>query len=152
MYTICSPSSEVICWFGPVCVHYSRGNKSLAKSFVRIPLNSFFGCQQQQGKMNENPTVREFCQNTQDLRVVNSMCQNVSCRNCNRKRKLTDVGTEILKRRRPHKVFWNIISLSTVRCVTTNSVSLYFVCECACVCVFQKLCRNQVGGRETDWW
>ena len=78
----------------------------LSEKLCQDPLEKFFGCQRQRGRVNENPTVHEFCQNTQALRVVNSMCQNVSRGNCRRKRKLTDVETEnmpLIKRRRSHK-------------------------------------------------
>ena len=50
----------------------------LSDKLCQDPLEKFFGCQRQQGGVNENPTVREFCKNTQALRVVNSMCPNVS--------------------------------------------------------------------------
>ncbi len=39
------------------------------------PLEQFFGCQRQIGRTHENPTVKEFWQNTQALRVVNSFCR-----------------------------------------------------------------------------
>ena len=39
-------------------------------------------CQRQRGDVNENPTVQEFCQNTQALRVINSVRHDVrgNCR------------------------------------------------------------------------
>ena len=39
------------------------------------PLEKFFGCQRQRGKTNENPSVQQFCKNTQALRVINGTCQ-----------------------------------------------------------------------------
>ena len=44
------------------------------------PLENFFGCQWQfseRGGTHDNPTVKEFQQNTQALRVVNSFCRPV---------------------------------------------------------------------------
>ena len=78
----------------------------LSEKLCQDPLDSFFGCQRQRGRVNENPTVHEFCQNTQALRVVNSICQNVVKGNCCRKREKTHVEVEnrpLMKRRRVHK-------------------------------------------------
>ena len=49
-----------------------------AKSFLseRIsqdPLEKFFGRQRQRGAVNENPSVHQFLQNNQSLRVVDSI-------------------------------------------------------------------------------
>ena len=46
------------------------------------PLENFFGCQRQRGATNDNPTVQEFLDNTQSLRVVNSFCRGAVKRNC----------------------------------------------------------------------
>ena len=48
----------------------------MSKKLCQDPLVNFFGCQQQRGKSNENPTG--FFLNTQALRVINMECQNVS--------------------------------------------------------------------------
>ena len=54
----------------------------LSERLTQDPLEKFFGMQRQRGNTNENPTVQEFCANTQALRVVNSVCGNVSRGNC----------------------------------------------------------------------
>ena len=54
----------------------------LSEKLTQDPLEKFFGMQRQRGSTNENPTVQEFCTNTQALRVVNSVCGNVSRGNC----------------------------------------------------------------------
>ena len=54
----------------------------LSERLTQDPLEKFFGMQRQRGSTNENPTVQEFCANTQALRVVNSVCGNVSRGNC----------------------------------------------------------------------
>ena len=82
----------------------------LSEKLCQDPL---FGCQRQRGRVNENPTVQEFCTNTQALRVVNSMCQNVSRGNCRgRKSKPLDFQKENMplpKRRRHHKYPFDIV-------------------------------------------
>ena len=54
----------------------------LSERISQDPLEKFFGCQRQRGGVNENPTVQEFCQNTQALRVINSVRRDVrgNCR------------------------------------------------------------------------
>ena len=50
----------------------------LSEKISQDPLEKFFGIQRQRGRVNENPSVHEFCQNTQALRVIDSVCANVS--------------------------------------------------------------------------
>eukprot|EP00731_Ephydatia_muelleri_P018851 Em0011g891a len=45
----------------------------LSEKINQDPLEKFFGCQRQRGGANDNPTVTEFCKNTQALRVVASL-------------------------------------------------------------------------------
>ena len=45
-------------------------------------LEKFFGCQRQIGGTHDNPTVQEFQQNTQALRVINSFGRPVANGNC----------------------------------------------------------------------
>ena len=81
-------------------------NSFLSEKLCQDPLEKFLGCQRQRGGVNENPTVNEFCKNTQALRVVNSLCQNVSQGNCRGKRPGLYDGQEntpLLKRRIYHK-------------------------------------------------
>ena len=49
----------------------------LSEKIGQDPLEKFFGVQRQRGRVNENPSMHEFCQNTQALRVINSVCLNV---------------------------------------------------------------------------
>lgn len=46
------------------------------------PLENFFGCQRQRGRTSDNPDVKEYYQNTQALRVVNSLCRAPVRGNC----------------------------------------------------------------------
>ena len=50
----------------------------LSEKISQDPLEQFFGCQRQRGRSSDNPNVKEFCKNTQALRVVNSLCTNVT--------------------------------------------------------------------------
>ena len=54
------------------------------------PLENFFGCQRQRGGTHDNPTVKEFQQNTQALRVVNSFCRPTVKGNCRGNSETTD--------------------------------------------------------------
>ena len=54
-----------------------------------MPRN-FFGCQWQRGGTHDNPTVKEFQQNTHALRVVNSFCRPVVKGNCRGNMKVID--------------------------------------------------------------
>lgn len=42
----------------------------LSNNISQDPLENYFGCQWQHGGTNDNPTVNEFNNNTQALRVV----------------------------------------------------------------------------------
>ena len=78
----------------------------LSGKLCQDPLEKFFGCQRQRGGVNENPTVHEFCSNTQALRVVNSFCQDVSRGNCRGQIRKIDLEKENIplpKRRKHHK-------------------------------------------------
>lgn len=57
-------------------------NVFLSRRICQDPLEKFFGCQRQIGGMHDNPSVKEFQQNTQSLRVVNSFCREVAKGNC----------------------------------------------------------------------
>ena len=54
----------------------------LSEKLCQDPLEKFFGCQRQRGRVNENPNVRDFCKNTQALRVINSFCRDPVKSNC----------------------------------------------------------------------
>lgn len=65
------------------------------------PLEKFFGLQRQRGGVNENPNVKEFLDNTQALRVINSVCGDVRGNvRGGEKRRLCDADLEPLKKRR----------------------------------------------------
>ena len=82
-------------------------NSFLSEKLCQDPLEKFFGCQRQRGGVNDNPTVQEFCINTQALRVVNSLCDSLnSTGNCHGRKRLeyteTHACAPLLKRRKPH--------------------------------------------------
>ena len=54
----------------------------LSERLCQDPLEKFFGCQRQRGATNENPSVKDFCKNSQALRVVNSVCSDIKRGNC----------------------------------------------------------------------
>lgn len=58
----------------------------LSEKTSQDPLEKFFGNQRQRGGVNENPTMQEFCKNTQALRVINNVCGEVRGNCCGRKR------------------------------------------------------------------
>ena len=66
----------------------------LSNNICQDPLEQFFGCQRQRGGTSDNPNVKEFCQNTQALRVVDSFCRGPVRGNCRLKR---DCHTQIDK-------------------------------------------------------
>ena len=47
----------------------------LSEHLSQDPLEKFFGCQRQRGGTHDNPSVQEFCKNTQALRVINTFCR-----------------------------------------------------------------------------
>ena len=78
----------------------------LSEKISQDPLEKFFSCQWQRGGTSENPNVTEFCKNTQALRVINSVCGNVSRGNCRGNKHVVDTENEnapLPKRRRYHK-------------------------------------------------
>ena len=54
----------------------------LSERILQDPLEKFFGCQRQRGRVHENPTVADFITNTQALRVVNTLARDVAKGNC----------------------------------------------------------------------
>ena len=59
--------------------------KKLAFLSVNIsqdPLENYFGCQRQRGGTSDNPNAKQFMENTQALRVVNSFCRAPVRGNC----------------------------------------------------------------------
>ena len=71
----------------------TRGPKFfLSEHICQDPLEKFFGNQRQRGRVNENPTVRDFCKNTQAIRVIGSICRNAVKGNCRGSNKKTALG------------------------------------------------------------
>ena len=79
----------------------------LSERLCQDALEKFFGCQHQRGATNENPTVQDFCKNSQALRVVNSLCRNIKRGNCRgSKKESLDMSKEnkpLSKRQTAHK-------------------------------------------------
>ena len=64
----------------------------LSEKFTQDPLESFFGKQRYKGGWNDNPSVKEFMDNTVSLRIQGSAALEPLRGNCSRKRQ-----TEILQ-------------------------------------------------------
>ena len=69
------------------------------------PLEKFFGCIRQHGRVNDNPTVQEALKSVQTLRVINSIrFSNITgnCRGSNVKKTLEveESDTKLPKRKR----------------------------------------------------
>ena len=78
----------------------------LSERLSQDSLEIFFGCQRQRGGTSENPSIAEFCKNTQALRVITSACTNVSHGNCRGNVEQLDIDEQsqpLSKRRRKHK-------------------------------------------------
>lgn len=54
----------------------------LGNRICQDPLEKYFGQQRQRGRVNENPSVKEFLHNTQALRVISNTCSKIrgNCR------------------------------------------------------------------------
>lgn len=79
----------------------------LSNRICQDPLENFFGCQRQRGRVNENPNAMEFLKNTQALRIINTACNTVrgNCRGTSSKKKsepLTVDNNPLAKRKRKH--------------------------------------------------
>lgn len=76
----------------------------LSGHLCQDPLENFFGCQRQRGGTSDNPSVSEFYQNTQALRIVDSFCRGPvrgNCRGNNSKVPMDEIScTPIPKRKR----------------------------------------------------
>ena len=78
----------------------------LSEKLCQDPLESFFGCQRQCGRTNENPSVYQFLKNTQCLHVINSIRVDEitgNCRGCKRKSydlECVDLNQPLKKRHR----------------------------------------------------
>ena len=54
----------------------------LSGNLCQDPLENFFGCQRQRGGTSDNASAKEYYQNTQALRVINSFCRAPVKGNC----------------------------------------------------------------------
>ena len=78
----------------------------LSEKLSQDTLEKFFGCQRQRGGTSDDPTVAEFLKNTNALRVINTVCRNVSHGNCRANKQICDPekeNTPLPKIRRYHK-------------------------------------------------
>lgn len=90
------------------------------------PLEKFFGLQRQRGGVNENPNVKEFLDNTQALRVINSVCGDVRGNvRGGEKRRLCDADLEPLKKRRrrnSQQQWWWMLFLWSMHATTPTLI------------------------------
>lgn len=71
----------------------------LTEKLSQDPLEKFFGCQRQQGRTNDNPSISEFYKNTQSLRIIDSINIHEVTGNCRgTKRKSYDLESVNLNR------------------------------------------------------
>ena len=66
----------------------------LTEKLCQDPLEKFFGNQRQRGGTSDNPSVKEFCKNTQALRVINGTCSNIQRGNCRGSKTFFDIEKE----------------------------------------------------------
>ena len=66
----------------------------LSEGLSQDPLEKFFGCQRQRGGAGDNPSVADFCKNTQVLWVINTTCANVPRGNCRGSTDMPDLEKE----------------------------------------------------------
>ena len=62
----------------------------LSNRLSQDPLEKLFRQQRQRGRVNENPNSQDFFKNTQALRVVNSVCNNIKG-NCRGNKDITTI-------------------------------------------------------------
>lgn len=77
----------------------------LSNRLCQDPVEGFFGQQRQRGRVNENPTVQQFVENTRALRVINGVCGQVrgNCRRGSLKEGPKVENSALPKRRKTHK-------------------------------------------------
>ena len=86
----------------PILFEIPEVTAFLSEKLCQDPLEKFFGCQRQRGRVNENPNAQAFCKNTQALRVVNSCMGAVrgNCRGSTTSRMFDTKENEPLPKRR----------------------------------------------------
>ena len=93
---------EIIRYIVPMPEVKDNGLVFLSNNICQDPLENYFECQRQRGGTNDNPTVNEFHNNTQALRVVGSICQGPvrgNCRGGNNKKISDDDLTPLPKKK-----------------------------------------------------
>jgi hypothetical protein len=78
----------------------------LTEKLCQDPLESFFGKQRAAGGRNDNPTVKQFCENTVSLRVQGSAALEPVRGNCGKRSctsNVTELSKPLPKRRRQSK-------------------------------------------------
>ena len=72
------------------------------ENICQDPLENYFGFQRQRGGTSDNPSIHEYCQNTEALRVIDSFCCNPirgNCRGMNKATPIDDFCLQALTRR-----------------------------------------------------
>ena len=129
--TLCVVVSKLICNAAKAFIEMVeylftlRGVKCfLSERISQDPLEKFFGNQRQRGGVNENPTVKKFCQNTQALRVINTVCKDVrgNCRGSKRAREANSLqeNTPLKKRKTNRKKL--VMSMTKNVCILAESI------------------------------
>ena len=70
----------------------------LSEKICQDPLEQYFSCQRQRGKMNDNPTVAEVFKSTDTLRVVSDINIKSFAGNCRDKSSSTATNTSQVSR------------------------------------------------------
>ena len=89
----------------PILLKLPGVKSVLSGKLNQDPIEKFFGCIRQSGRVNDNPTVAEALKSTQTLRVVNAIRFSAITGNCRGtgKRKaveLEDIDKKLPKRKR----------------------------------------------------
>lgn len=66
----------------------------LSQRLCQDPLERFFGLQRQRGGVHDNPNAKEFRNNTQALRVVNSVARAPKRGNCRKGKQDTSLSND----------------------------------------------------------
>ena len=76
----------------------------LTNRICQDPLEGFFGQQRQRGRVNENPDIATFSENTRALRVINGACHDVrgNCRGAAKRKAPKVDNTPLTKRKKKH--------------------------------------------------
>lgn len=78
-------------------------NFLLSERFCQDPVEEFFGHQRSKGGRNDNPTVKQFCENTVSLRIQKTIALNPLRGNCSKRSMEQEIqvdSTPLPKRKR----------------------------------------------------